>query len=72
MTIFDQNLDPNPANYVPLSPVSFLARAARGLSARDEIGGHRLARHPLDLGWCAVAFLADRHRDGVQSLLLGQ
>ena len=29
MTIFDQNLDPNPANYVPLSPVSFLARAAQ-------------------------------------------
>jgi len=28
MTIFDQNLDPNPANYVPLSPVSFLRRAA--------------------------------------------
>jgi fatty-acyl-CoA synthase len=29
MSIFDQNLDRRPANHVPLSPVSFLARAAR-------------------------------------------
>ena len=29
MSIFDQNLDRTPANHVPLSPVSFLARAAR-------------------------------------------
>ncbi|HEY0185573.1 MAG TPA: acyl-CoA synthetase [Rhodopila sp.] len=29
MSIFEQNLDRRPANYVPLSPVSFLARAAR-------------------------------------------
>ncbi|MFO1028572.1 MAG: acyl-CoA synthetase [Acetobacteraceae bacterium] len=29
MSIFDQNLDRTPANYVPLSPVSFLTRAAR-------------------------------------------
>ena len=29
MNIFDQNLDPNPANYVPLSPVSFLSRTAQ-------------------------------------------
>jgi fatty-acyl-CoA synthase len=29
MSMFEQNLDPTPANYVPLSPVSFLVRAAR-------------------------------------------
>src|ERR1700712_2051847 len=29
MSIFDQNLDRTPANHVPLSPVSFLTRAAR-------------------------------------------
>ncbi len=29
MSIFDQDLDRCPANYVPLSPVSFLTRAAR-------------------------------------------
>src|SRR5690349_24030953 len=29
MSIFEQNLDRTPANHVPLSPVSFLARAAR-------------------------------------------
>ncbi len=29
MSIYDQNLDRTPANYVPLSPVSFLTRAAR-------------------------------------------
>jgi fatty-acyl-CoA synthase len=29
MSIFDQDLDRRPANYVPLSPVSFLLRAAR-------------------------------------------
>ncbi|HEX2939608.1 MAG TPA: AMP-binding protein, partial [Rhodopila sp.] len=29
MSIFEQNLDRTPANYVPLSPISFLTRAAR-------------------------------------------
>ena len=29
MSIFERNLDRTPANYVPLSPVSFLTRAAR-------------------------------------------
>ncbi|WP_428487927.1 acyl-CoA synthetase [Rhodopila sp.] len=29
MSIFEQNLDRRPANHVPLSPVSFLSRAAR-------------------------------------------
>jgi fatty-acyl-CoA synthase len=29
VSIFEQNLDRTPANYVPLSPVSFLVRAAR-------------------------------------------
>jgi fatty-acyl-CoA synthase len=29
VSIFEQSLDRNPANYVPLSPVSFLQRAAR-------------------------------------------
>jgi len=28
-SIYDQDLDKNPANYVPLSPISFLTRAAR-------------------------------------------
>jgi len=28
-TIYDQDLDKNPANYTPLSPISFLTRAAR-------------------------------------------
>ena len=27
-SIFDQNLDKNPANYVPLSPVGFVERSA--------------------------------------------
>jgi fatty-acyl-CoA synthase len=27
MSIYDQDLDKNPANYVPLSPVSFLERS---------------------------------------------
>ena len=29
MSIFERNLERTPANYVPLSPVSFLTRAAR-------------------------------------------
>ena len=28
MSVYDQHLDKNPANYVPLTPLSFLARAA--------------------------------------------
>ena len=28
-SIYDQDLDRNPANYVPLSPISFLLRSAR-------------------------------------------
>src|SRR5256885_15717529 len=28
MSIYDQDLDKNPANYVPLSPVSFVERSA--------------------------------------------
>ena len=28
MTIYDQDLDANPANFVPLSPISMLRRAA--------------------------------------------
>ncbi|MBV8341697.1 MAG: acyl-CoA synthetase, partial [Gammaproteobacteria bacterium] len=28
MSIYDQDLDRNPANYAPLSPVSFLERSA--------------------------------------------
>src|SRR5689334_20029527 len=37
MSIYEQNLDRNPANYVPLSPVSFLARAARVYGSRTAV-----------------------------------
>ena len=37
MSIYEQNLDPNPANYVPLSPVSFLMRAARVYGSRTAV-----------------------------------
>ena len=35
--MFDQHLDRNPANYVPLSPVSFLTRAARIYGPRTAV-----------------------------------
>jgi fatty-acyl-CoA synthase len=37
MSIFEQNLDRRPANHVPLSPVSFLTRAARIYPHRTAI-----------------------------------
>jgi fatty-acyl-CoA synthase len=37
MSIYEQNLDRNPANYVPLSPVSFLARTARVYGSRTAV-----------------------------------
>ncbi len=37
MSIYDENLDRTPANYVPLSPVSFLTRAARIYPERTAI-----------------------------------
>ncbi len=37
MSIYEQNLDRNPANYVPLSPVSFLMRAARIYGSRIAV-----------------------------------
>jgi fatty-acyl-CoA synthase len=37
VSIFEQHLDRNPANYVPLSPVSFLVRAARIYGQRTAI-----------------------------------
>jgi fatty-acyl-CoA synthase len=37
VSIFEQNLDRRPANYVPLSPVSFLIRAARIYGARVAV-----------------------------------
>ncbi len=37
MSIYEQNLDRNPANYVPLSPVSFLMRAARVYGSRTAV-----------------------------------
>jgi 3-(methylthio)propionyl---CoA ligase len=37
MSIYEQNLDRNPANYVPLSPVSFLMRAARAYGSRTAV-----------------------------------
>ena len=37
MSIFDQDLDRTPANYVPLSPVSFLVRAARVYGPRIAV-----------------------------------
>ncbi len=36
-SIYDQDLDKNAANYVPLSPISFLARAGRVYPARTAI-----------------------------------
>ncbi|MBN07073.1 MAG: acyl-CoA synthetase [Rhodospirillaceae bacterium] len=36
-TIYDLYLEANPANYVPLSPISFLARAAKVYPSRDAI-----------------------------------
>jgi len=36
-SIFERDLDPNPANYVPLSPVSFLERAARVWGGRTAV-----------------------------------
>jgi fatty-acyl-CoA synthase len=37
ISIYEQNLDRNPANYVPLSPVSFLMRAARMYGSRTAV-----------------------------------
>ena len=37
MSIYEQNLDRTPANYVPLSPVSFLVRAARAYGPRIAV-----------------------------------
>jgi fatty-acyl-CoA synthase len=37
MSIYEQDLDRNPANYVPLSPVSFLLRAARVYGSRTAV-----------------------------------
>ena len=37
MSIYELNLDRNPANYVPLSPVSFLLRAARMYGPRVAV-----------------------------------
>ena len=37
MSIYELNLDRNPANYVPLSPVSFLLRAARVYGPRVAV-----------------------------------
>ena len=37
MSIYEQNLDRTPANYVPLSPVSFLVRAARVYGSRVAV-----------------------------------
>ena len=36
-TIFDHNLDKNPANYAPLSPLSFLERAAYVYPQRTSV-----------------------------------
>ncbi len=37
MSVYEQNLDRTPANYVPLSPVSFLVRAARAYGPRIAV-----------------------------------
>ena len=37
MSIYEQSLDRTPANYVPLSPVSFLVRAARVYGPRVAV-----------------------------------
>jgi fatty-acyl-CoA synthase len=37
MSIYEQNLDRTPANYVPLSPISFLVRAARVYGPRVAV-----------------------------------
>jgi fatty-acyl-CoA synthase len=37
VSIYQQNLEPTPANYVPLSPVSFLTRAARVYGSRVAV-----------------------------------
>src|ERR1700750_2569924 len=37
VSIYDQNLDRTPANYVPLSPISFLVRAARVYGQRIAV-----------------------------------
>ena len=44
-TIFDHNLDKNPANYAPLTPLSFLERAAYVYPNRPSVihGSQRYA-----------------------------
>ena len=37
MSMFEQHLERTPANYVPLSPVSFLTRAARIWGSRVAV-----------------------------------
>ncbi len=37
MSMFDQDLDRNAANHVPLSPISFLTRAARIYPERTAV-----------------------------------
>ena len=52
-TMYDQDLDKNAANYVPLSPISFLVRAARvypdrvGIIHGDMKHGKFTMRHGL-------------------------
>jgi hypothetical protein len=36
MSIYDTDLDKNPANYQPLTPLSFLARSARFIRHRNH------------------------------------
>ncbi len=56
-TMYDRGLDRNPANYVPLSPVSFLLRSARLWGARTAIihGARRITYAEMLARCCRLA-----------------
>ena len=49
---FETGLDPHPANFVPLSPVSFLSRAASALRIRSRSS---MACAALPMASCLIA-----------------
>ncbi|MCF4972799.1 AMP-binding protein, partial [Pseudomonas lactis] len=61
-SMFDAELAPNDANYVPLSPVSFLKRAAHIYPERDAVihGARRYTYRQLHQRSCSLASALER------------
>jgi len=65
-TMYDRDLDRNPANYVPLSPLSFLLRSARLWGARTAIihGARRITYAEMLARCCRLASALAAHGVG--------